>query len=105
MAQKTPLDRRGFMRIAGSYGLRSTAFAVAGRGGPPTPQGGGRADAGASSARFRGRTKARWGGGGLGMRRKVNGGVFRVRLLRSGVWALNLLAAIRQKRRFQACRI
>ncbi len=36
MTQKTPLDRRGFMRIAGTYGLSSTAFAVAGMVGPLT---------------------------------------------------------------------
>jgi TRAP-type C4-dicarboxylate transport system substrate-binding protein len=41
MAQKTPLDRRGFMKIAGTYGLSSTAFAVAGMAGPLTLEGAG----------------------------------------------------------------
>ncbi len=45
MAAKTPLDRRGFMRIAGTYGLSSTAFAVAGMVGPLTIEGVGRAAA------------------------------------------------------------
>ncbi|MEO8280785.1 MAG: TRAP transporter substrate-binding protein DctP [Ideonella sp.] len=39
MAQKTPLDRRGFMKIAGTYGLSSTAFAAAGLVGPLTLEG------------------------------------------------------------------
>ncbi|MBU1358233.1 MAG: TRAP transporter substrate-binding protein DctP [Gammaproteobacteria bacterium] len=45
MARQTPLDRRGFMRIAGTYGLSSTAFAVAGMVGPLTLEGVGRAAA------------------------------------------------------------
>jgi TRAP-type C4-dicarboxylate transport system substrate-binding protein len=45
MAQKTPLDRRGFMKIAGTYGLSSTAFAVAGYLGPLTLEGVGKAAA------------------------------------------------------------
>ena len=45
MAQKTPLDRRGFMKIAGTYGLSSTAFAVAGLAGPLTLEGVGTAAA------------------------------------------------------------
>ncbi len=45
MAQKTPLDRRGFMQIAGTYGLSSTAFAMAGLVGPLTLEGVGTAAA------------------------------------------------------------
>jgi TRAP-type transport system periplasmic protein len=39
MAKKTPLDRRGFMKIAGTYGLSSTTFAAAGLVGPLTLEG------------------------------------------------------------------
>jgi TRAP-type C4-dicarboxylate transport system substrate-binding protein len=39
MAHNTPLDRRGFMKIAGRYGLSSTAFAAAGLAGPLTLEG------------------------------------------------------------------
>lgn len=45
MAQKTPLDRRGFMKIAGTYGLTPTLYAVAGMVGPLTLEGVGRAAA------------------------------------------------------------
>lgn len=45
MSRKTPLDRRGFMRIAGTYGLSSTAFAAAGLFGPLTLEGLGEAAA------------------------------------------------------------
>jgi hypothetical protein len=45
MSKETKLDRRGFMRIAGRYGLSSTAFAVAGMVGPLTLEGVGRAAA------------------------------------------------------------
>ena len=45
MADKTPLDRRGFMRIAGTYGLTPTMFAVAGMVGPLTLEGVGNAAA------------------------------------------------------------
>lgn len=45
MTQKTPLDRCGFMRVAGTYGLSSTAFAVAGMVGPLTLEGVGKAAA------------------------------------------------------------
>jgi TRAP-type transport system periplasmic protein len=51
MASKTPLDRRGFMRIAGRYGLSSTAFAMAGMAGPLTLEGVGRAAAQTATAR------------------------------------------------------
>ena len=51
MASKTPLDRRGFMRIAGRYGLSSTAFAMAGMAGPLTLEGVGRAAAQTAAAR------------------------------------------------------
>ena len=51
MAQQTPLDRRGFMRIAGTYGLSSTAFAVAGMVGPLTLEGVGRAAAQTAASR------------------------------------------------------
>ncbi|MEO7854133.1 MAG: TRAP transporter substrate-binding protein [Rubrivivax sp.] len=51
MAQQTPLDRRGFMRIASTYGLSSTAFAVAGMVGPLTLEGVGRAAAQTATAR------------------------------------------------------
>ncbi len=51
MAQKIPLDRRGFMRIAGTYGLSSTAFAVAGMVGPLTLEGVSKAAAQTAEAR------------------------------------------------------
>ncbi len=51
MAQQTPLDRRGFMKIAGTYGLSSTAFAVAGFAGPLTLEGVGKAAAQTAAAR------------------------------------------------------
>jgi TRAP-type C4-dicarboxylate transport system substrate-binding protein len=51
MSKSTPLDRRGFMRIAGRYGLSSTAFAVAGMAGPLTLEGAGRAAAQTAAAR------------------------------------------------------
>jgi TRAP-type C4-dicarboxylate transport system substrate-binding protein len=51
MAKQTPLDRRGFMRIAGRYGLSSTMFAIAGMAGPLTLEGVGRAAAQTAAAR------------------------------------------------------
>lgn len=51
MAKQTPLDRRGFMRIAGRYGLSSTAFAIAGMAGPLTLEGVGSAAAQTAAAR------------------------------------------------------
>lgn len=51
MAQQTPLDRRGFMKVAGTYGLSSTAFAVAGMVGPLTLEGVGKAAAQTATAR------------------------------------------------------
>ena len=51
MAQKTPLDRRGFMKIAGTYGLSSTAFAAAGIVGPLTLEGVGTAAAQTAASR------------------------------------------------------
>lgn len=51
MAEKTPLDRRGFLRIAGRYGLTSTAVAVAGLAGPLTLEGVGKAAAQTADAR------------------------------------------------------
>ena len=51
MAQKTPLDRRGFMRIAGTYGLTPTLYAVAGVVGPLTLEGVGNAAAQTAAAR------------------------------------------------------
>jgi len=51
MAQKTPFDRRGFMKIAGTYGLSSTAFAVAGYLGPLTIEGVGKAAAQTAATR------------------------------------------------------
>lgn len=54
MAQRTPLDRRGFMRIAGRYGLTSTALAVTGMVGPLTLEGVGRAAAQTAAARSNG---------------------------------------------------
>jgi TRAP-type C4-dicarboxylate transport system substrate-binding protein len=51
MAQRTPLDRRGFMKIAGTYGLSSTAFAVGGMVGPLTLEGVGKAAAQTAAAR------------------------------------------------------
>lgn len=51
MADKTPLDRRGFMRIAGTYGLTPTMFAVAGMVGPLTLEGVGEAAAQNANAR------------------------------------------------------
>lgn len=51
MSKKTPLDRRGFMRIASRYGLTSTAFAAAGLVGPLTLEDVGKAAAATDSAR------------------------------------------------------
>ncbi len=51
MAAPTPLDRRGFMRIAGRYGLTSTMLAVAGMAGPLTLEGVGRAAAQTAAGR------------------------------------------------------
>ncbi len=51
MTQKTPLDRRGFMRIAGTYGLTPTLYAVAGVVGPLTLEGVGSAAAQTAAAR------------------------------------------------------
>ena len=51
MTQKTPLDRRGFMRIAGTFGLTPTLYAVAGMVGPLTLEGVGRAAAQTAAAR------------------------------------------------------
>lgn len=51
MTQKTPLDRRGFMKLTGTYGLSTTAFAVAGMVGPITLEGAGRAAAQTAAAR------------------------------------------------------
>ena len=51
MKARTPLDRRGFMRIASRYGLTSTALAVTGMVGPLTLEGVGRAAAATSEAR------------------------------------------------------
>lgn len=45
MTTKTPLDRRGFMRIAGRYGLSSTMLAAVGMFGPLTLEGVGQAAA------------------------------------------------------------
>ncbi len=45
MASSTPLNRRGFLRIAGRYGLTSTAIAAAGFVGPLTLEGVGKAAA------------------------------------------------------------
>jgi len=45
MASSTPLNRRGFLRIAGRYGLTSTAIAAAGFAGPLTLEGVGKAAA------------------------------------------------------------
>ena len=39
MANQTPLDRRGFLRIAGRYGLTSTVLAATGIVGPLTLEG------------------------------------------------------------------
>ena len=54
MADKTPLDRRGFLRIASRYGLTSTALAVTGIVGPLTLEGVGRAAAATADARAAG---------------------------------------------------
>ena len=51
MKDTTPLDRRGFMRIAGRYGFTSTALAVTGMVGPLTLEGVGRAAAQTDAAR------------------------------------------------------
>ena len=51
MKKGTPLDRRGFMRIAGRYGFTSTALAITGIVGPLTLEGVGRAAAATSDAR------------------------------------------------------
>ena len=51
MTQKTPLDRRGFMRIAGTFGLTPTLYAVAGMVGPLTLEGVGRAAAQTAASR------------------------------------------------------
>lgn len=51
MTQKTPLDRRGFMRIAGTFGLTPTLYAVAGMVGPLTLESVGRAAAQTAASR------------------------------------------------------
>jgi TRAP-type C4-dicarboxylate transport system substrate-binding protein len=51
MKKGIPLDRRGFMRIAGRYGFTSTALAITGMVGPLTLEGVGRAAAATSDAR------------------------------------------------------
>ncbi len=51
MAHKTPLDRRGFLRIASRYGLTSTVLAATGIVGPLTLEGVSRAAAATSDAR------------------------------------------------------
>src|SRR5690606_2326697 len=51
MTTKTPMDRRGFMRIAGTYGLTSTTLAAIGFFGPLTLEGVGRAAAQTAAAR------------------------------------------------------
>jgi TRAP-type C4-dicarboxylate transport system substrate-binding protein len=51
MAHDTPLDRRGFLRIASRYGLTSTALAVAGMAGPLSVGGVARAAAQTADAR------------------------------------------------------
>ncbi len=51
MANETKLDRRGFFRIAGRYGLTSTALAAAGMFGPLTLEGVARAAAQTADAR------------------------------------------------------
>ncbi|MGE0313349.1 MAG: TRAP transporter substrate-binding protein [Lautropia sp.] len=51
MASSTPLNRRGFMRIAGTYGFSSTAFGIAGMVGPLTLEGVGQAAAQQAAAR------------------------------------------------------
>ena len=51
MAHDTPLDRRGFLRIASRYGLTSTAIAVAGMAGPLTMSGVARAASQTADAR------------------------------------------------------
>jgi TRAP-type transport system periplasmic protein len=51
MGNSTPLNRRGFFRIAGRYGMTSTALAVAGTLGPLTLEGVGRAAAQTAGAR------------------------------------------------------
>lgn len=54
MAKHTPLDRRGFLRIAGRYGLTSTVLAVTGMVGPLTLEGVGKAAAQTAAARSNG---------------------------------------------------
>ncbi len=51
MAQKTLLDRPGLMKIAGTYGISSTAFAAAGLVGPLTLEGVATAAAQSAAAR------------------------------------------------------
>lgn len=51
MAKSTPLDRRGFMKIASTYGLTSTAMAVAGIVGPLMLEDVGKAAAQTAAAR------------------------------------------------------
>lgn len=51
MTTKTPLDRRGFMRVAGRYGLTSTLLGAVGMFGPLTLEGVGRAAAQTANAR------------------------------------------------------
>lgn len=51
MTTKTPLDRRGFMRIAGTYGLTSTMLGALGLIGPLTLEGVGQAAAQTAAAR------------------------------------------------------
>ncbi|TVT51993.1 MAG: TRAP transporter substrate-binding protein DctP, partial [Azoarcus sp. PHD] len=51
MANQTPLDRRGFLRIAGRYGLTSTVLAATGIVGPLTLEGVAQAAAATADAR------------------------------------------------------
>ncbi|NYT60029.1 TRAP transporter substrate-binding protein DctP [Alcaligenaceae bacterium] len=51
MTTKTPLDRRGFMRVAGRYGLSSTMLAAVGMFGPLTIEGLGQAAAQTANGR------------------------------------------------------
>lgn len=65
MSTKIPLDRRGFMRIAGRYGLTSTLLGAVGYFGPLTLEGVGRAAAQTADARS-GKAKFNWKFGGAG---------------------------------------
>ena len=51
MSEKTPLDRRGFLRIASRYGYTSALLAVAGTVGPLTLEGVGTAAAATEAER------------------------------------------------------